>query len=430
MKRELLGAIGVILLVHVASAQEGSAPVAEVAPLVQVLAEESTPGAACLDAYPCCFQPRCNDCRRGTVTLEYLLWWIRTGPVSPLVTAGAVDTGDPASSSGPLTGPGTALLFGGRNLDFDAFSGFRLTWDSWFRGNDDLGLQLGGFRLEQRSVFFGAASDAGGNPIVARPIFDVLNKEESARYVAFPGAFAGAVGVRADSNLWGIESNLMLRGRWDDRVQTKWLLGYRHLDLEESLEMAQATSVLAGGGGSFNNAALNPGDTVLILDRFRGRNEFHGALFGVQSEALFDSWFLGLSFKVSLGCNRQEVHVAGVSARLDTAGALTDVVPGGALALRTNSGTFRDDDFAVIPELGLKAGYRFGDRLHAFLGYDLIYWSDVVRPGAQLNRNINVGHVPTSDVFNKIDNPRQPAPVLRESDFWAQGMTFGLELKY
>ena len=98
--------------------------------------------------------------------------------------------------------------------------------------------------------------------------------------------------------------------------------------------------------------------------------------------------------------------------------------------MRTNSCTFRYDEFTAIPELGLKVSYHVNDRLRAFMGYDFIYWSDVVRPGNQINRNINVSHVPTSDLFNSGDDPRQPAPLFHRSDFWAQGLAFGVELKY
>ena len=108
----------------------------------------------------------------------------------------------------------------------------------------------------------------------------------------------------------------------------------------------------------------------------------------------------------------------------------TAVLFGGALALRTNSGTFRHDDFVVIPELGLKAAYQVNDRLRAFMGYDFIYWSDVVRPGNQIDRNNNVGHVPTSSQFNGSDDPRQPEPLFHRADFWAQGLAFGVELRY
>ena len=376
-------------------------------------------------------QAGCVNGERGTFTAEYLLWWVRRGPLAaPLVSTGTVNTGDPLTSSGPLTGPGTSVVFGARDLDFEAFSGMRLMGEFWSSSRDGIGMQLGGFRLEQRSVGFGAASDNAGNPIIARPVFDVLNNEESAALVAFPDAFAGRIGARADTNLWGIESNLMVRGRWDECRQTKWLLGYRHLDLEEAIETLQGTLILPGGGGSFNNVDLDPGDFVVLGDRFRGRNEFHGALFGVQTETVRDCWTLGLSFKLSLGVNRQEVHTAGYSARFDAAGTLTDSAAGGALALRTNSGTFRDEEFVAIPEIGLKASRQIGDRMRAFMGYDFMYWSDVVRPGNQINRNINVSHVPTAVLFNAADDPRQPAPLFQTSDFWSQGLSFGFEFKF
>jgi len=98
---------------------------------------------------------------------------------------------------------------------------------------------------------------------------------------------------------------------------------------------------------------------------------------------------------------------------------------------------------SVVPELGINIGYQITDHLRAYVGYNVIYWSDVVRPGDQIDRVINTTQLPNPTlVVNGVIVPPQPNtpllnPALRRpafsfngSDFWAQGVNFGLEFKY
>ena len=49
------------------------------------------------------------------------------------------------------------------------------------------------------------------------------------------------------------------------------------------------------------------------------------------------------------------------------------------------------------------------------VGYNLMYLSDVARPGEHIDRMVGGGH---------------PAFTFRSSDFWVHGVTAGLELRY
>jgi hypothetical protein len=67
----------------------------------------------------------CSASSQLTLRAEYLLWWIKDGPLStPLVTTGTPD------SEGILGNQGTAVLVGS-DIEFDWFSGIRLTGDWW-----------------------------------------------------------------------------------------------------------------------------------------------------------------------------------------------------------------------------------------------------------------------------------------------------------
>jgi hypothetical protein len=54
----------------------------------------------------------------------------------------------------------------------------------------------------------------------------------------------------------------------------------------------------------------------------------------------------------------------------------------------------------------------------------------VARPGDQIDLNVNTNRIPTSTTFNPSSAPALPAPVFRSSDFWAQGINFGIEIRY
>src|SRR5207244_361036 len=106
------------------------------------------------------------------------------------------------------------------------------------------------------------------------------------------------------------------------------------------------------------------------------------------------------------------------------------VTNAGLLALATNSGRHARDDFAVLPEIGVNFGFQITDRLQAFVGYTYMYWSNVVRPGDQVDLGLNPNLIPTSATFNTAGGPARPAFSFRDTDFWAQGINVGMEFRY
>lgn len=94
------------------------------------------PGACQLDLVDC---PPCANCVPGSRfwgDVGYLLWWVKPGPLPvPLVTTGS-DL-DPLPSV--IGQPGTAVLFGNRNLEYGTFSGLRLTAGMWLTPEANVG---------------------------------------------------------------------------------------------------------------------------------------------------------------------------------------------------------------------------------------------------------------------------------------------------
>ena len=100
--------------------------------------------------------------------------------------------------------------------------------------------------------------------------------------------------------------------------------------------------------------------------------------------------------------------------------------PGGLLALPSNIGRFSRDRFGLIPEVNLNVGYQLTDHLRLFVGYDILYWSNVVRPGDQISRSIN----PTQQLGGTLMGVAAPLPQFHTTDFWAQGVSLGLDLQF
>jgi Putative beta barrel porin-7 (BBP7) len=66
---------------------------------------------------------------------------------------------------------------------------------------------------------------------------------------------------------------------------------------------------------------------------------------------------------------------------------------------------------------------RFGVR--AFVGYDLIYFSNVVRPGNQIDTTLNLTGSPAISPSIPFSGAARPAPIFITSSFWVQGINFG-----
>jgi hypothetical protein len=64
-----------------------------------------------------------------------------------------------------------------------------------------------------------------------------------------------------------------------------------------------------------------------------------------------------------------------------------------------------------------------------FAGYDFMYMNSVVRPGNQVDRNINLTQSSVLG-YGAINGPAFPAQQFNRTDFWAQGATFGFEFRY
>src|SRR5205085_1409984 len=97
--------------------------------------------------------------------------------------------------------------------------------------------------------------------------------------------------------------------------------------------------------------------------------------------------------KLGLGGTNQLVHIDG-GTLINVPGQGASSFNGGLLTQGSNIGRFSRDVFTVVPEVGVTVGYQFNEHWRTFIGYNFIYWSDVVRSGDQVDRVVNRAQLP------------------------------------
>ncbi|MBL8799248.1 MAG: BBP7 family outer membrane beta-barrel protein [Planctomycetia bacterium] len=352
---------------------------------------------------------------------EYLLWGLRDQKYPVLVTTA------PAGGTGILGDPGTVILFGGDSISTGAFHGGRFTLGFWCDPEQCWGIEANYFRLGEQSVRFNA--DSGTFPLLTRPFFDVNNGVESVELTAAPGLATGAVSIVAPSSLQGAELNL--RCNWCRTCvgNLDFLIGGRWLSLDESLTITEDVTVNPNVDPALLPPGVLPGDRALVVDEFITKNQFYGIQFALDWERrLAPRWVLNVRPKLGVGVTQQTININGYQVVTGVDGTQEFFV-GGLLALPSNIGRVSRTRFAVTTELNVNLGYEVTDSLTLFAGYSILYWSNVVRPADQIDRQLNINQIPN---FSRSPNPGAVRPLnpVRETGVFAHGLNLGLEYRY
>ena len=287
---------------------------------------------------------------------EYLYWWLRGSNLPPLVTTSP--NGTPQADAGIL--PNATVLFGNERLNAAGRSGGRFTLGYWFRGWDCTG-------IDATFLFLGDVNQqyynsSNGSPILARPLFNVNTQAKDAQLLAYPGIVTGNVQVDNTSRAFGGDVNLR-RVRVDGLLEARHVMaGYRYFGLEESLHVATNTTSIDPQG------VVPVGTTFGIFDRFSTRNNFNGGQLGINCQVTNCRWTFDFLAKCAIGA---------VSQRVVIKGGTTTTVPnfpsstsnGGILALQSNIGSYRRNQFSVLPEFAFDLRYQLTPLWRLNLGY-------------------------------------------------------------
>ncbi len=397
--------------------------------------------------------------RRGTpgrfwLRTDYLLWWTNGSYLPPLLT-----TSD-QEDDGILGAPTTEILFGDQRINDRPRHSARFSGGWWIDPSQRLGMEFDVYSLGRISTNY--ANTSTGEPLLARPFYDVLLLRQNSEYVAmrrpdpqFPsniyniqGTFRGhgdedfrSLGVRGRWNLYtGGEISLPNRGRtYDDCCAEVWceppkrklfdcfrvdlIGGYRQYSLDDNVNADQDVTIVRDPRGQAAD-----GTKLRARDHFHCQNDFNGAELGVVTEFFRDRWSVELGAKLSLGSNARAVSIRGNTLVTHPNGE-TATLDYGWLAAPTNIGRYTSNDFAAIPEFNIDVAYHLNRHWRVHFGYTFLYWANVVRSAEQIDLGINTSY------FNQFGStephgPERPEFNGKQGTFWAQGLNLGLEARW
>ncbi len=364
---------------------------------------------------PACGPAGCIRCRdlfgHGYARFDYLFWWRRGAKTPPLVTSSPPGTAQ--GDAGVLGLSTTNILFGGTNTNDDGRPGGRVSIGRWFDPCEVNGLEVRFWALGSDDVNFNV--DSNDTSIIARPFFNTSTDQQDARLVNFAGFTEdGLVDITTTSQVIG--GDVIGRMGFSRGVCFRWdvIGGYQAARLEENLTINDRFRSVAGGTVPVNTI-------ITSQDIFDVRNEFHGGVIGVMGEYQGERINWSFLAKLGLGRMRERVTISGFSTTTPP-GLATTVTNGGLLAQPSNIGTFTQNQFAVVPEIGISANWCLSERVTLSAGYSFIYWSRLVRAGNQVDLNVNPTQVPGPPV-----GPATPQFSFNPTSFWVMGFNVGVE---
>lgn len=387
---------------------------------------------------------------------EYLLWAIKKNPLPvPLVTQGSLS--DPID--GALGQPNTKIKLGKQQIDMGWMNGFQVRAGSWLTPSQQIGLEAGYFLLptttRKKSLH---TSGEIGSPSYAVPIYDVtglwgLNGVPGESIYLLPGplgdmpGFNGDFKLKLSSRFQGAQLNVLYRmAKWT-MFQLNALTGFRWLQLKEQLKFQVSTHTVPNFPFGFSFA-----DTK---DSFKTDNNFYGGQLGIGAGYASRHFDVKGVLQVGLGAMIEAIHIHGSSQTsngnlfYETKNTSNETLKGGIFAQKTNIGTHHRQAFAAVVDANVQASLKVSRYLELGAGYSFLWMSALARPGKQIDRKINptltalaeasretVGTQQAPTAFGMpgpaqpAQGPKKPDFSLKNSDFWAQGLTVGATARF
>ena len=315
-----------------------------------------------------------------------------------------------------------SVLYGNENVNGGVRGGGRFALGAWLNNAETLGIGASTFLLSNRSSDFLAASS--GNPILARPVYDVTFPGPAAQIFAFSNLVSGQIDISTTTELVGADGfariNLTRTQQDLRRFQVDALAGFRFLQMRDSLNINESIT-----STEVSELAPPAGTTFQVVDQFATENRFYGGDLGLQWQFASGRLYVDLVTKLAIGVTNRTTSIGGTT-RISQPGLPTEAYNGGLLALDTNSGRHADSEFSIVPELRFNLGYRITDRLRVSAGYTLLYWTRVARAGDQVDLRLNPNYLPPVTGGGAL----LPTYLGRTTNFWAQGLNLSLAFNF
>ncbi len=412
----------------------------------------SVHGPSCCDP-GCCYRtaamcipqpPTCGPPGWLWMRGEYLLWWGNEMDIPALVTTG----GSSPEVAGVLGQTDTTILYGNEKILDSSNSGFRISWGGFFGPQRKFGWESDFLRLSSNQETFFADTDS--HPILARPFFNVNPRNaagnlfpparEDSQIVSYPDIASGSIKIDSSSDF----SSAGGRARWNicckqfcDACDTcgpfglgfhrvgyqpfssvSFLAGYRFYELKEDLTIHEDITKLN---------QPSQGARFEITDNFHTRNRFNGADLGFEWNAGINRWTFDFGTTVAIGSNKQEVSIAGKT-KISEVGQAPETTEVGFLAGPDNIGSYSRNEFAMVPQVKMDLGFFLAPRFRVMVGYSVTYWGGIVRPGDQIDLDLDPDNfVPELNAGTGVDRPRF---AFHENNFFMQGLNIGIDYRW
>ncbi|WP_254510450.1 BBP7 family outer membrane beta-barrel protein [Anatilimnocola floriformis] len=347
----------------------------------------------------------CFQCRPPLwwAKADLLLGWRKGRSYPPLVTT------DPANEDSTTAGvlPDATILYDGDTKNTQMQAGLNLDFGTFLDDCQTIG--FGG-----RYFFFGAddgnfSRNSGQNAVLAIPFFSMDLNANSALLLAHPDVGgevrSGSVAIRASNEIHGFDVYARLLYTRTATGRIDFITGWHTSSVNDNFQLRMQTD-----GNQANN-------DVRLLDQFNTENQFNGLILGVLTEHQVCCLTLRGKARVSVGNMHQSVLINGSTS---VNGVVDPNQPGGLFTASSNIGNYSQDQFAAVTETGLSLGYYITPRTQLTVGYNLMYWSNIVRPGEQINTVVDDVNVP----------PTSPTFQFHTTSFWVQSLTLGLNCEF
>ena len=367
---------------------------------------------------------RVRSCGHWFASAEYLMWWTRSMQVPTLLT-----TSSPAFNGIPGTG-NTTSLFGG-DVGNTFHGGGRFTVGRWFCDDPKWGVEGRIFFLGSSESSFSANSSEF--PLLARP-FNNVNRPVGpfSELISYPGLATGSALIKTSTSLWGAEANArrVLFGNPNGTgFELDAIAGYRFLNLNEKLSIEEAFARTPNSNMTIGTPAISGN----VTDLFHTTDVFNGGQIGLNGQYRYGRWSVDGRATVAFGELEQTAIINGAQTLMFANGAVTKTA-GGLLALPgANIGTFHRYQFAVLPEVSLDVGYQLTSHWRVFVGYDFLFLGNALRPGGAIDTSIDAARIPNFPLPGSpavLPGAPRPGPYFSTSDFFAQGINFGLQFRW
>ena len=155
--------------------------------------------------------------------------------------------------------------------------------------------------------------------------------------------------------------------------------GYRYARLIDAVNERDETVDVFPGYDQFTG--------YNYVNNCQAANDFNGADLGLNGVYTAGRFSLDVLGKMAFGLNNQMVTLYNLNVVNGSNNPNLGTITRSAL-----SQEFSRDRFSVIPELTLTGGYQVTDHVKVTAGYDLLYWSAVVRAANQIPVDPKTGY--------------------------------------